>query len=182
MIIREATVADNERIGELFGVIFGQMDLAELRDLSETKRNTLIGQIYGSTKLKAVAKLMVAEIDGYIVGAAYSYDGNNETKTDEVIREQTGDYELHPDQEAQADEWYLEMLVADSEFRGQGIGSALMKNVENLAITSGLPYFSLNVDFANEDARRLYLRQGFVDDGVIKIGEHDYYHMKKQIN
>lgn len=181
MIIREATTADNQRIGELFGVIFAQMDLAELRGMARSERDTLMGKIYGAPELKAVAKLMVAEIDGQVVGAAYSYAGVNEAKTDDVIRQQMHNLNLHPDQEARDDEWYLEMLVADSNFRGQGIGSALMGNVETLAQASGLPYLSLNVDFANDDARRLYVRQGFVDDGVIMIGEHQYYHMRKAV-
>lgn len=181
MIIRKAIQADAQRVGELFGVIFSQMDLAELRDMEQTQRDTLIGNIYGAPELMAVAELTIAELDGQVVGAAYSYAGANESKTDDVIRQQMHNLNLHPDKEARDDEWYLEMLVADGNFRGQGIGSELMSSVEQLAVESGLPYLSLNVDFANDGARRLYVRQGFVDDGVIMIGEHKYYHMRKAI-
>jgi ribosomal protein S18 acetylase RimI-like enzyme len=49
------------------------------------------------------------------------------------------------------------------EFRGQGLGSALLGEAENTARHAAAPQMSLIVEEANAGALKLYLRYGFVE-------------------
>lgn len=52
------------------------------------------------------------------------------------------------------------------EFRGKGIGTALIEEMAARARRSGLEYLHLEVFASNSSALRLYKSQGFVVDGV----------------
>jgi ribosomal protein S18 acetylase RimI-like enzyme len=57
--------------------------------------------------------------------------------------------------------WYVNALAAFPEYRGQGIGTRLLKEAELLAIEAGAPGLSLIVADQNEGAKRLYSRMGY---------------------
>ena len=68
---------------------------------------------------------------------------------------------LAPGYETQ-EEWYIGlMLIAEAE-RGQGMGSAALREVIRLAKTSGAVRLKLSVFTANEDGLRFWQRNGFV--------------------
>lgn len=56
--------------------------------------------------------------------------------------------------------WYVNVLAAYPQFRGQGCGKALLDFVEALAREAGCGGLSIIVSDANPGARRLYERQG----------------------
>lgn len=56
---------------------------------------------------------------------------------------------------------HLEVLATDANSVGQGIGSALMKATEALALERGATSISLHVFAVNTRARALYERHGF---------------------
>jgi ribosomal protein S18 acetylase RimI-like enzyme len=60
-----------------------------------------------------------------------------------------------------AGSWYLNVLAVYPEFRGQGIGSALLRRAEEIARLADAPQISLIVEEANAGALKLYLRYGF---------------------
>lgn len=57
--------------------------------------------------------------------------------------------------------WYINVLATFPEFRGRGIGSALMRKVEALAVETGASRPSLIVQDDNEGAIRIYERHGY---------------------
>jgi ribosomal protein S18 acetylase RimI-like enzyme len=59
-----------------------------------------------------------------------------------------------------AGDFYLLSMAVDREFRGKGIGSALMDAMEERARTGRSIRLSLDVSASNEGARRLYERRG----------------------
>jgi GNAT superfamily N-acetyltransferase len=59
-------------------------------------------------------------------------------------------------------ELLLDGIVVRPDSRGQGIGTALLREVEALARGHGLEAVRLDVVDTNPDARRLYEREGFV--------------------
>ena len=59
--------------------------------------------------------------------------------------------------------WYLNVVAVYPEFRGHGLGSALLWHAERIARKSGAPWMSLNVEDANAGALRFYLRHGFTE-------------------
>jgi ribosomal protein S18 acetylase RimI-like enzyme len=60
-----------------------------------------------------------------------------------------------------AGSWYLTIVSVYPEFRGQGLGSALLNKAEGVARFAGAAHMSLIVEDANVGALRLYLRSGF---------------------
>ncbi len=91
------------------------------------------------------------------------------------------DIKMFIDPEAFPGEWYLDSIAVDEKFRGQGIGSKLLTAVDRLATHEGEKVIGLNVDKANPNAKRLYLRDGFKDVGEIMISGHLYDHMQREV-
>ncbi len=58
---------------------------------------------------------------------------------------------------------YLQGIAVEPEFRGLGIGSLLMPDVEARARASGSARLSLDVAAKNNGARKLYARRGMVE-------------------
>ena len=59
--------------------------------------------------------------------------------------------------------WYVNVLAAFPEQRGKGFGASLLELAEQLAREAGCRGMSLIVSDANTGARRLYERQGYVE-------------------
>ena len=57
--------------------------------------------------------------------------------------------------------WYVNVLAAFPEYRGQGHGTALLTLAEQLAVEAARPGLSIIVSDANTGARRLYERTGY---------------------
>lgn len=60
--------------------------------------------------------------------------------------------------------WYINVVASFPEFRGRGIGTALLEVAEELAIAAGCSGLSLVVSNANRGALRLYERVGYVTE------------------
>jgi ribosomal protein S18 acetylase RimI-like enzyme len=58
------------------------------------------------------------------------------------------------------DDFYLQGIAVDRNIRGKGIGSVLIKSLEERARASGASRLSLDVSAKNERARRFYERYG----------------------
>jgi ribosomal protein S18 acetylase RimI-like enzyme len=64
------------------------------------------------------------------------------------------------------DDFYVQGIAIDPEYRGAGIGSLLMSDIEKRAKASGSKRLSLDVSAKNSGARRLYNRFGMVDSSM----------------
>jgi ribosomal protein S18 acetylase RimI-like enzyme len=103
----------------------------------------------------------VAEIDGAIAGAL--------TGRLIPIPYKRGDSADLPDafapvlelEAVAAGSWYLNVISVYPEFRGRGLGSALLSKAEEIARLAEAPQMSLIVEDANAGALKLYLRYGF---------------------
>jgi ribosomal protein S18 acetylase RimI-like enzyme len=68
---------------------------------------------------------------------------------------------LRPEPLSHAPSAHLEVLVVDDSVAGQGIGSALLREMERESRTRGATYITLHVFANNARARALYERSGF---------------------
>ncbi len=64
--------------------------------------------------------------------------------------------------EASVDEYLLSHLAVKPRFRGRGVGSLMLKRLENHAREHGLNKVTLQVALGNQKARKLYERHGFL--------------------
>ncbi len=60
-------------------------------------------------------------------------------------------------------DWHLTALAVDASHRGEGIGSVLVNDTLQRATEHGAMALTLDVDTANDGARHLYERLGFVE-------------------
>ena len=74
-------------------------------------------------------------------------------------------------------EAFLSMIAVSTECEGQGIGSKLISEVENLCINSGMKVIKLEVNSNNEKAINFYLKNGYE---ILKRDEKIL--MKKELN
>jgi ribosomal protein S18 acetylase RimI-like enzyme len=103
----------------------------------------------------------VVEIDGAVAGAL--------TGRLLPIPYQRGDSADLPDafepvlelEALAAGSWYLNVISVYPEFRGRGLGSALLSKAEEIARLADAPLISLIVEEANAGALKFYLRHGF---------------------
>lgn len=92
---------------------------------------------------------LLAEKDGQIIGLAH--------------------YIFRPDTWEVADFCYLEDLYVDPRVRGVGVGRALIKAVEQIAIKKGSKRLYWTTAEDNEVARKLYDKLAVVDKVMYKI-------------
>jgi ribosomal protein S18 acetylase RimI-like enzyme len=103
----------------------------------------------------------VAEIDGAIAGALTGrlipvpYERGDSADLPDVFAP------LLELEAVAAGSWYLTVISVYPEFRGQGLGSALLRKAEEIARLTEAPQMSLAVGDANPGALKLYLRHGF---------------------
>lgn len=63
-------------------------------------------------------------------------------------------------------DFYVQGIAIEAECRGAGIGSLLMKDIENRAKASGSKRLSLHVSAKNDEARKFYKRFGMFEDST----------------
>jgi GNAT superfamily N-acetyltransferase len=68
----------------------------------------------------------------------------------------------------------LNHLQVRDQYRGQGVGSALIAAAEALASQAGRQRMAVGVAEDNPDAERLYRRLGYRPTGVIDVSEYDW--------
>jgi ribosomal protein S18 acetylase RimI-like enzyme len=124
----------------------------------------------------------IAERDNVIMGVMVLYSGVDAIQLDanlvNWLRMKTGDNIVIPP-EANIDEYYIDTVCVNPEFRGQGIGSLLLAYAEEFARNVGFSKVALNVEPEKEAAIRLYKRAGFqiVEPWTIYGGA--FHHMVK---
>ena len=114
-----------------------------------------------------------AELNGIIVGMASGYTAEQHTRSSDIpLRQAPGNRAMRTiglwlirvfyrifSPHAEGD-YYLHFLAVDEDFRGRGVGSALLDFMETRARAGGSARFSLDVSARNAGARRLYARRG----------------------
>lgn len=70
--------------------------------------------------------------------------------------------------------WYVNVLAAYPDFRGQGLGTKLLAIADELADATGKSGLSLIMSDANEGARRLYERRGYREAGARPMVKEDW--------
>ena len=86
------------------------------------------------------------------------------------------------DIEAHPDEFYIDTLCVNKQFRGLGLGTSFLQFAEEVALSKGYTKLSLNVEIQKIKAKMLYERQGFVVTEPWTIIQEPFHHMVKIIH
>lgn len=128
------------------------------------------------------AYALVAEVEGVQAGAIVGYDGARLSELREgtfaVIREQIGNIPTVAD-ETEAGEFYLDSVGVLPEFRGLGVGRALVAAFCEKVFAEGHQRVGLIVDFDNPQAEKLYTQFGFKRVGTKLFFGHKMWHLQR---
>lgn len=123
---------------------------------------------------------IIAQIDNQPVGMLTSYNGlyyhEMRLLTLSLVKEHLGIEFPGMEDEAVPGEYYLDSLAVLPQYRGKGIGRALLQEGINRGKNLGLK-ITLAVDPDNPRAKRLYQSLGFQPDGTLFIFGHNYEKM-----
>lgn len=174
LIIRPATIDDAELIAHAVCMAVDHdishpiypvfLTLARMEHSQYSYRNTLI-----------------AEIGGKAVGALVGYDGAMLEQLRKpifpLLKQHLGKA-ITIEDETEAGEFYLDSLGILPDYRGMGIGRALIATMRDKAFMEGHTRVGLIVDVDNPDAERLYLSLGFRHVGDKRFLGHDMHHLQ----
>lgn len=187
MHIRKAQPTDGAAIAPLIAMIYRDMEMPVLKNVSATDLNDMLTQLYSlPANLDGLAQTFVATLKDQVVGVAFGHPAHNEVAVNDLLKRVSGAHAgftapLELGGETRPGEWYLSMLAVDPATQGQGVGSQLLQALPELVQDQGAAKLSLNVDDGNPRAEKLYHRQGFTVDGQLMIGVHPYQHMVKAL-
>ena len=126
---------------------------------------------------------LVAEVDGVRAGAIVGYDGARldvlREGTFAVLRACIGRIPVIAD-ETEAGECYLDSVGVLPEYRGLGVGRALVAAFCDKAFAEGHECVGLIVDYDNPEAERLYTSLGFGRVGRRLFFGHQMWHLQKK--
>lgn len=124
---------------------------------------------------------LIAEVGGNAAGAIVGYDGAMLEALREpiypLLEKHLGEV-LPIEDETEAGEFYLDSLGTLPEYRGRGIGAALIRAMSHRAFEEGHRRVGLIVDYDNPRAEKLYTSLGFQRVGHKKFFGHDMHHLQ----
>lgn len=132
--------------------------------------------------------LIAEDADGVPIGAVIAYEGSrlhdlrpaflhkaNELLGWNVTPEEAEKWE----DEANADEIYIDSLYVRPEYRNQGLATTLIEAIIEKFADSAKPY-GLLVEPENRRARRLYEKLGFHQDGINRFCGVPMHHLTRK--
>ncbi len=187
-MIRRAKKGDAKMVAPLLFTIWQDMELPLLQKEKEEKIiETLEEAICVPDYRYGFNHLYVYEDNGVIGGALAGYPGEKEPFIDDAWSALAKKHDLidqsavFKEKETFSGEWYLDSIVTKQDYRGKGIGTALLNELPRFARADGKRKIGLNCDKANPAAKRLYERLGFQTVGEIILSGHKYEHMQKEV-
>lgn len=125
---------------------------------------------------------LIAEVNGSVAGAVIGYDGAHLSELREgtfATLQGRGVQIASIADETEAGEYYLDSLGVLPEFRGLGIGAALVKALCEKAYAEGHKRVGLIVDVENPQAEKLYASLGFERVGTKLFFGHRMWHLQR---
>ncbi len=181
MMIRKARPSDNKQIAELCYIIWKDMELDITKALTQERVIEAIELSIVNVKYRTYYDhIWVYEKDGSVAGCIIAYPGKQELDLEQQWLDLPLEDDIRelgtplPQKEAYDDEVYIEAVATFPEYRGQGIATQLFKH---LIDSDPNAKWSLNCDYDNEGALKLYKKLGFEDVGDIDLYGHKYHHM-----
>lgn len=176
---RKATIADAEFVATVM------MEAVEIPLMEDgiVPEPDLVAICERDDTLYSWKNATIAEVNGERVGGliAYSGKGYHEKKvfTFSQVKRKLDFDPMAMDDETREGEYYLDSLAVLPQWRGCGIGKALLMRGVEIAQTSGLLPV-LACDPVNTNAHRLYRSLGFVETGFLFIFGMNYLRMTKE--
>lgn len=174
VLLRDASMADAPFIAR---VVLAGLDLLDMDEaMSEEQRpffNHLVDICGMDDTLYSYRHTRIAEVDGMAVGALVAYDGapyaEMRAKTFGLVQQTSGMDLSKNAMETGPGEFYLDSMAILPEYRGHGIGHALMRDRMEWAFRNGFKAVTLLVDKDKPHLQAYYESLGFVQMGKMFV-------------
>ena len=181
IVIRPAVSADAATIAEVIAMAIG--DEAGLRNYCGEEYMAVLTEVARREATQySWQNALVAELNGVVAGAVVGYDGAQlytlREGTFATINEFVERTQTIVD-ETSAGEYYLDSVGVLPQYRGMGVGRALVSAFCDKAFAEGHKRVGLIVDFENPDAERLYTSLGFRRIGTRPFFTHQMWHLQR---
>ena len=181
IIVRSAVRDDAEIIAKAVEMAIG--DEVALRNYCGDDYHTALTEVASRRDTQySWQNALVAEVDGVVAGAVVGYDGAQlyalREGTFAVLCDYVG-HTLSVVDETSAGEYYLDSVGVLPEFRGLGVGYALVKAFSDRAFATGHKCVGLIVDYENHNAEKLYAALGFERVDTKLFFGHKMWHLQK---
>lgn len=181
IVIRPAVSADAATIAEVIAMAIG--DEAGLRNYCGEEYMAVLTEVARREATQySWQNALVAELNGVVAGAVVGYDGAQlyplREGTFATINEFVERTQTIVD-ETSAGEYYLDSVGVLPQYRGMGVGRALVSAFCDKAFAEGHQRVGLIVDFENPDAERLYTSLGFRRIGTRPFFTHQMWHLQR---
>ena len=167
VVLRDASIADVAFIARVVLAGIDMLDMGE--DLPDEQRpifEHLVEICRMDDTLYSYRHTRIAEMDGMAVGALVAYDGapyaEMRAKTFGLVQQTSGMDLSKNAMETGPGECYLDSMAILPEYRGHGIGHALMRDRMEWAFRNGFKAVTLLVDKDKPRLQAYYESLGFV--------------------
>lgn len=180
IIVRGATPEDAATIARTVALAIG--DEGALQAYCGEDYLAVLTEIAGREATQySWQQALIAEVDGVVAGAVVGYDGARlqelRNGTLSVICERIGRIPKITD-ETETGEYYLDSVGVLPEFRGRGVGRALVAAFCDKVFAEEHGRVGLMVDYENPNAERLYTSLGFERVGTKLFFGHRMWHLQ----
>lgn len=182
IITRRATREDAEIIATAIAMAIG--DECALRNYCGEEYMAVLADIARTEETQySWQYAIVAEVDGVVAGAVVGYDGAELQRLREgtftLLRRCIGRTPNIVD-ETEPGEYYLDSIGVLPQYRGDGVGRALVEALCSRAFAEGHNCVGLIVDQENPDAERLYTSLGFRRINTKTFFTHEMWHLQRE--
>ncbi|WP_285768660.1 N-acetyltransferase [Peribacillus sp. SI8-4] len=185
MYIRQAKPEEADKAARLIRLAIKEIAEALTGESEEEKILSVLADFFRKRGNRiSYENTFVSVHDGEISGLIVAYHGKDAQELDEPIlgqlRRKRKDPSITFDKEAEMSDFYLDTICVDPNFQGKGIGSQLIRHVEEFAKQQGYPRISLVVENVNEGASRLYKKLGFEEIKTVTISGFEFGYLVKR--
>lgn len=177
--IRQATANDAVIIAKIVAMAIGD-EAAVMEYCGDDYLATLAEIARVEQTQYSYQNTLLAEINGHVAGAAIGYDGAQleilRNGTFSILQKLIGRVPHIPN-ETEPGEFYLDSIGVFPEFRGLGVGRALITALRDKAFREGHERVGLIVDVENPKAEKLYQAIGFRRIGSRIFFGHQMWHL-----
>lgn len=172
-MIRQANKSDLQAVIRLLKLALDDIIYHLSGTKDELQTDNKLQELFLSKQSRISYKnITIFEENGVVAGIMVSYDGSKLNWLDEHFK---GVFE----RECFDDEYYIDAIAVDENFRNKGIATKLINQTKNLAKMANQAKISLIVDINKPKNVALYEKLGFKTDQILKIYNHEYKHMIK---
>ena len=176
-MIRRAKKQDAKRCVELLNLAMEDIAFTLSGVSDPTKSDDILCNFFQSEINRlSYNNVFVYEENGITIGAVCGYFGGDSALLDEPIVAHLKDSGVSkfPQPECEEDEFYIDSIAVDENFRGRGIATKL---IDFICDQTDFKKIALIVDENKPETVAFYERLGFGRDGEKIINSHKYFHM-----